>query len=139
MYTHLDTPPYSESVATEYLYSIHFFTQPIVHFFLFSCCYVSVFCFSFLLNPLLYIFCTEGVNNLLLSLNDIKKCQRKDKICAALVDYFLYDEELPNAVKIFRKILITSSMIYMRKYCLELSQMIIIEIKLSQYKFYPKV
>ena len=44
-----------------------------------------------------------------LSLNSIKECQRKDKICAALIDQFLFDEELPNAMKTFKNKLLTSS------------------------------
>ena len=38
-----------------------------------------------------------------LSLNSIKLYQTKDNTCAALIEYFLYDKELPDEMKSFRK------------------------------------
>ena len=38
-----------------------------------------------------------------LSLNNIKIYQKKDNICAALIEYFLYDKELPDEMKSFKK------------------------------------
>jgi len=32
-----------------------------------------------------------------------KSISKEDKNCAALIDYFLYDEELPNPLKTFKK------------------------------------
>ena len=38
-----------------------------------------------------------------LSLNSIKLYQTKDNTCATLLEYFLYDKELPDEMKSFRK------------------------------------
>jgi len=38
-----------------------------------------------------------------LSLNSIKIFQKKDNTCAALIEYFLYDKELPDEMKSFKK------------------------------------
>ena len=38
-----------------------------------------------------------------LSLNNINIYQKKDNTCAALIEYFFYDKELPDEMKSFKK------------------------------------
>ena len=73
-----------------------------------------------------------------LSLNSIKMYQKKDDTCAALIEYFLYDKELPDEMKSFKKEIDNYYYDFDEKILCRIMTDTIKEIKLPLYQFYPK-
>ena len=80
----------------------------------------------------------EEHKNSPLSLNSIKIYQKKDNTCAALIEYFLYDKELPDEMKSFKKEIDNYYYDLDEKILCRIMTDSIIEIKLPLYQFYPK-